>query len=215
MGPVGSLGQVLRSLRANRRLLKDFVVRDLRARYVGSSMGFFWSVVFPIVNLVVYMYVFRIILHMRFQDDASTADMGIWMLAGITVWAAFAETLSRSANCLVENSNLIQKVVFPSEVLPVYLASSSLVNMCIGMPIVLLAVVWVAYISPSTEVDTAVAALQDVHIKAKERSMVRPLLCHVGVRRPIVLISMTWTPEHALRTNAGTPVSQQKHLGAC
>ena len=47
---------VLRSLVANRRLLLDFVLRDLRARYVGSSMGFFWSVIFPIVNLLVYHF---------------------------------------------------------------------------------------------------------------------------------------------------------------
>ena len=61
------------SLVANRRLLKDFVVRDLKARYVGSSMGFFWSVVFPIINLFVYMFVFRLILNSRFEDGAGQA----------------------------------------------------------------------------------------------------------------------------------------------
>ena len=144
---------LLRSLCANRRLIKDFVGRDLKARYVGSSMGFFWSVVFPIINLFVYMFVFTLVLKTRFHDNAGVKDVAIWMLCGITVWAAFSETVSRSTNCLVENANLIQKVVFPSEVLPAYLTISSLINMCIGIPIVLLGVVWYIY-NPSDAGET-------------------------------------------------------------
>jgi lipopolysaccharide transport system permease protein len=67
------------------------------------------------------------------------------MLAGIVVWHSFAESLSRATNTLVENSNLIQKVVFPSEVLPAYLTISSLINMGIGLAVVVLGVAWFAY----------------------------------------------------------------------
>ena len=56
--------QILKGLAHNRHLLRDFVVRDLKARYVGSSMGFFWSVVYPIMNLFVYLFVFQIVLEM-------------------------------------------------------------------------------------------------------------------------------------------------------
>lgn len=129
--------ELLRSLHKNGALLRDFVRRDLKARYVGSSMGFFWSLVFPVISLCVYMFVFRTILATRWGDDQSPAQTALTMLAGISVWTAFAETLSRSTNCLVENSNLIQKVVFPSEILPPYLSVSALVNMCIGLAIVL------------------------------------------------------------------------------
>ncbi len=124
-------------------------MRDLKARYVGSSMGFFWSVIFPIINLFVYTLVFRVFLSVRFGDKSSVKDVAIWMLAGIVVWSAFSETLSRATNCLVENANLIQKVVFPSAVLPLFLTISSLVNMLIGVPIVLAGVIWFGYISPS------------------------------------------------------------------
>lgn len=129
--------QLIRSLRQNTRLIHGLVRRDLQARYVGSTMGFFWSVLFPIVNLFVFMFVFRMVLSARWGDQSNPAETALIMLAGILVWAAFAETLSRATNCLVENSNLIQKVVFPSEILPVQLALSSVVNMMIGMPIVL------------------------------------------------------------------------------
>ncbi len=129
------------ALIAHRQLLRGFVVRDIRARYVGSSMGLFWSVIFPIINLFVFMFVFRILLKARWSADAGEKETALVMLTGILAWTAFAETVSRSTNCLVENSNLIQKVVFPSEVLPPYLAISSLVNMMIGVPIVLFGMV--------------------------------------------------------------------------
>ncbi len=140
--------QLLRSLAKNRRLLKDFVVRDLKARYVGSSMGFFWSVVFPIINLFVFMFVFRLILKARWSDHQGPIEVALVMLGGIVVWAAFAETVSRATNSLVENANLIQKVVFPSEILPLYLTLSSLINMCIGLPVVILCTLWFGYLAP-------------------------------------------------------------------
>ena len=133
---------MLRSLWRHRRLIKNFVVRDLKARYVGSTMGFFWSVIFPVVNLFVFMFVFRFLLKARFGEGMGPKETGLFMLAGILVWAAFAETLTRATNCLVDNANLIQKVVFPSEILPINLTLSSLVNMLIGLPIVVIGI-WV------------------------------------------------------------------------
>lgn len=124
------------------------VRRDLRARYVGSSMGFFWSVTFPLLNLVIYMFVFSFVMKTRWDPGQSQEETALLMLAGILVWQAFAETISRSTNTLVENQNLIQKVVFPSEILPIYLAISALANMLIGVVIALCAVAFYAWISP-------------------------------------------------------------------
>ena len=157
----------IRDLIAHRRLLREFVVRDLKARYVGSSMGFFWSVIFPLLNLAVYFIVFRLIMEVRFGDKMSPEASAMWMLAGITVWTAFAETVSRSTNCLVENTNLIQKVVFPSEVLPAFLTVSSLINMLIGIPLVLLGVGFFILKGDTAgfvEVETASLAMVDVQI---------------------------------------------------
>lgn len=140
--------ELFRSLKKNRRLLRDFVVRDLKGRYVGSSMGFFWSVVFPLINLAIYSFVFRLVLKSRFSDRQGPEEVVLLMFAGIVVWSSFAETVSRSTNTLIDNSNLIQKVVFPSEVLPAYLGVSSWVNMCIGLPFVLLGVLWCGYVDP-------------------------------------------------------------------
>lgn len=128
--------RLLAQLWSHRQLVRGFVVRDLKARYVGSSMGFFWSVVVPFLYLFVFMVVFSLILKARWEDGAEPEETALIMLVGILSWQAFAETLSRATNCLVDNANLIQKVVFPSEILPAYLTVSSLVNMLIGLPIV-------------------------------------------------------------------------------
>lgn len=145
-----------RSLVKNRRLLSDFVARDLKARYVGSSMGFFWSVIFPIINLLIYSFVFRIILKIRWADAMPPEEAVLMMFAGILVWVAFGESVSRITNSLVENANLIQKVVFPSEILAPYLTVSSLVNMTLGLPVLMAGVLWFGYAQPREE---GVAAL--------------------------------------------------------
>lgn len=144
------MSRLFASLARNRHLLRDFVVRDLRARYVGSSMGFFWSVIFPIINLLLYMFVFRILLKSRWSDYQGPEEVAVIMLAGIVVWAAFAEAMSRNTNILIENANLIQKIVFPSEILPAYITISCLVNMMIAMPVVLVAV-WYVMANPTTD----------------------------------------------------------------
>ena len=166
--------ELLRTIASNRRLLKELVLRDLKARYVGSSMGFFWSVVYPILNLFVYTFVFRVILNARFDDSAGVRDVAIWMLAGIVVWTAFAETLSRSTNVLVENANLIQKVVFPAGVLPIYLTISSLVNMAIGLPVVLLGVLFFGYVTP-TDHNLEVTGVQELIEEREARGEALPI----------------------------------------
>lgn len=147
--------ELLRNLARQKRLLRELVLRDLKARYVGSSMGFFWSVLYPFIMLGIYSFVFRIVLKTRFYDQASPGETILVMFAGILVWVSFSETIARCTNSLVENANLIQKVVFPSEVLAPSLAASSLVNMSIGLPLVLLGVLWVGYLGGHGSVQEA------------------------------------------------------------
>lgn len=158
--------ELVRSLRKNQRLLTDLVKRDLRARYVASSMGFFWSVIFPLLNLFVYMFVFTFVMNSRWRPDMPVQESAVLMLAGIIVWQAFAETISRSTNTLVENQNLIQKVVFPSEVLPTYLVSSALINMLIGIVITLLAVAWFAWVDPPAPIEVGEGVVSSVRHKS-------------------------------------------------
>jgi len=132
-------------------------------------MGFFWSVVFPLLNLIIYMFVFSFVLKLKWTMNQPDQEVALFMLAGIVVWQAFSESVSRMTNTLVENQNLIQKVVFPSEVLPVYLTISSVINMSIGIAIALAGVAFFAWINPPAPVvltpeQAAVAATEPVRV---------------------------------------------------
>lgn len=135
-GVLRSTAELVRSLHARRRLVLDFARRDLHSRYAGSSLGFFWSVIQPLANLAIYMFVFMVVLKARWADNMSPAEVSLMMLTGFMVWSTHAETLSRSTNCVQDNSNLIQKVVFPAEVLPTYLSLSAMVSLLVGLPII-------------------------------------------------------------------------------
>ena len=69
------LSNFLRKIYIQRSLIRNFVVRDLRARYIGSFMGFFWSVIHPIVLLVSYTFVFSVIFGVRPRPDAGTDQL--------------------------------------------------------------------------------------------------------------------------------------------
>jgi lipopolysaccharide transport system permease protein len=128
------------------------------------------------------MFVFRLVLNTRFSDQQGPTEVALIMLAGIVVWAAFAESMSRTTNTLVENSNLIQKVVFPSEVLPLFLVISSLINMCIGLPVVLLGVVWFGYVDPVGPADQVVGSLQELIPDPGPRSL--------GLGLPLIVLPL-------------------------
>ncbi|MEO0663359.1 MAG: ABC transporter permease, partial [Planctomycetota bacterium] len=150
---------LLKNLIAGRRLLLDFVSRDLRARYVGSSLGFFWSVIYPVMNLAVYVFVFNIVLKTTWGPDQSPLEVVLLMLVGIVAWSAFSESLSRAANILVDNANLIEKVVFPSAILPAFVVGSALVNMAIAIPVVGLVLVY-AMLNPTTDPSVLASAAE-------------------------------------------------------
>jgi ABC-type polysaccharide/polyol phosphate export permease len=128
----------------HRGLIANFVKRDLSARYKGSAMGIFWSVVQPLVMLVLYTYVFSAILKVRVGPGEGTDIFAIYLFCGLLPWNAFHEGVSRSATVILDNANLIKRTIFPAEILPVYVVASGLVNELIGLGILLGAVLLTA-----------------------------------------------------------------------
>ena len=131
------LSNFLQKIYVQRGLIRNFVVRDLKARYIGSFMGFFWSVIHPIVLLVSYTFVFSVIFGLRPLPDTGTTSFPLFLFCSILPWLFFQETLQRSSTVLIENANLITKTLFPSEILPLVVLLSGLVNHLIGFAILL------------------------------------------------------------------------------
>ncbi len=126
------LANFVRKLVLQRNLIWNFVRRDLRARYVGSLMGFFWAVIHPLVLLASYSFVFSIVFQIRPYQSA-TENFALYLFCGILPWLYFQDTLSRSCTSVTDHAHLIRKTVFPSEILPVSLLLSNLVYHLIGL----------------------------------------------------------------------------------
>lgn len=126
-------------------LIWTFVLRDLQARYVGSTMGLFWSIINPIIMLLIYLYVFSFIFKVKFGQSGSLSDFALYLFCGMLPWLAFQETIFRSTNSIVENASLIKKFMFPSKILTVYLSISSLVNELIGMVVLIIAIILITH----------------------------------------------------------------------
>ncbi len=131
------------NLFARRTLLAEMVRRDFTRRFVGSSVGWVWMLVHPLVLLAVWTFVFHYCLGMKVPPGQGTSSYALFLFCGQLPWLLFQDTVSRSSTCLVENSNLITKTLFPSEMIPVSIFLSSLVNHLLTLALALVALaIW-------------------------------------------------------------------------
>lgn len=126
---------------ANRHLLKNLVIRDLKYRYVGSIGGFLWSFVNPLVLLASYTFVFTAVLRQKLGPNFGTESFALFLFCGILPWILFQDTVVRSCSAITDNAQLITKTIIPSEILPISVTLSNLAHHVIGMGILLLVLV--------------------------------------------------------------------------
>jgi ABC-type polysaccharide/polyol phosphate export permease len=129
----------LRELYRYRVLIQNLVVRELKARYRGSVLGFLWSFFNPLLLMIVYTAVFGLIITPRDPDfESKPLVYALYLFCGILPWHWFASSTLESANVLMINGNLIKKILFPAEVLAVVTVTSNMIHFFFGLPIVLI-----------------------------------------------------------------------------
>ena len=133
----------LRRLVGYRVLIRTLVARELKARYRGSALGFLWSFVHPLMLLGVYTVVFLYIFTPPQGQRVDTQPYALFLFCGLLPWTWFSSTLAEGANSLIAHGNLIKKLIFPAEVLPVVSVFSNGVNFLLGLPIYL--AFWAVY----------------------------------------------------------------------
>jgi lipopolysaccharide transport system permease protein len=139
----------LRNLIERRNLLFQLVRRDFTQRFVGSAAGWLWGVVHPLVLLVSWTFVFKYCLKVELGASQITQNYPLFLFTGFLPWLLFQDSVQRSASSLLEHQNLITKTIFPSEVVPVSIFLSSLVNHFIALGLALGAVgIWERHFSP-------------------------------------------------------------------
>jgi ABC-type polysaccharide/polyol phosphate export permease len=132
---------MLTTLKKNQYLIRELVSRDVRSRYVGSLLGIFWSVLNPLVQLILYTIVFGIILQIRFGENVSTGRFAEFLFCALLPWIALQESTVRSAAGFIEHSNLIKKMRFPLETIPISLVLSAAIHQLIGTAVFLVVLV--------------------------------------------------------------------------
>lgn len=130
----------LKILYRYRQLLTALTVRDLKARYRGSVLGFFWSLANPLLLLGVYTLVFTV-----FFPSNVVQPYPLFLFAGILPWTFFAAAVLESTTAISSNAGLIKKVMFPAEALPLVVVMSHLVHFLLALPVLLIATVVFAW----------------------------------------------------------------------
>ena len=131
-----------RMLFVHRDLVVTSVKRELRARFTGTVLYLAWPLVTPVLLFLVYYFIFTKLLAVKFGElppEQKTA-MGVFMFVGVLIWTAFGDGLIRCCSVIVDNGNLIKKLVFPAEVLPLNVVLVNLITMLFGVAVYLLAV---------------------------------------------------------------------------
>jgi lipopolysaccharide transport system permease protein len=117
-----------RNLIHRRTLLLQMVRRDFEQRFIGSTAGWMWGLILPLVQLVSWVFVFQVCLHQGVQPNQGTTSYPLFLFCGFLPWLLFQDTVTRSANSMLDNANLITKTVFPAEIVPVSIFLSSLIS---------------------------------------------------------------------------------------
>ncbi len=128
----------LRELYRYRQLVLTLTARDLKARYRGSLLGYFWSLANPLLLLGVYTFVFTVI----WKPDRGTGvpSYPLFLFAGILAWTFFAGSILEATTAISANAGLVKKVMFPAETLPLVVVASHLVHFALAIPVLLLAI---------------------------------------------------------------------------
>ena len=122
---------VFKNLYSYRELLKTSVKKELRSKYKNSFLGVLWSFLNPLLQILVYTIIFSLILKSQKEHYA------IFLCAGLVPWNFFSVTINKSAFSVIENGNIIKKVYFPREIIPIAVVLAEGINFFISTIIIL------------------------------------------------------------------------------
>ena len=131
----------LRQLIRYRGLIQTLVARELKVRYRGSVLGFFWSFINPLLLLLIYTFVFKFVL-VGFRGDIE--PYAVFLFCGLLPWTWFSSSLLDASGVLIAGGNLIKKVLFPAEILPIVAVLANMIHFLLGLPILGLFLIYYA-----------------------------------------------------------------------
>lgn len=136
----GTLGSI-KGVWEYRELLGLLVRRELKSRYKDSALGFLWSLVRPLMTMIVYVVAIGLFLGASFNSktNTGTVDFPVYIFSGLTVWNLFSEIVGVGTGAIINNGGLVKKIYLPREVFPLSVIGSALVNFVIQLAILYIA----------------------------------------------------------------------------
>lgn len=119
-----------KELYAYREMIFSLVKRDLKGRYKGSALGFLWTFLNPLLQLAVYTLVFSTIMRNGIKDYY------LFLFVALVPWIFFSTSLSGGASCIWAQQEMVKKIYFPREVLPLAFVTSQFVNMLLSFVVI-------------------------------------------------------------------------------
>jgi lipopolysaccharide transport system permease protein len=159
---------MLRSLWRYRDLVRQFTLREVMVRHKGTSLGILWAIVQPLLILGIYTFVFGVIFQNRWTHlrGPDWANFPLNFFTGYLIFGLFAETVNRSPSLIIEHPNLVRKVVFPLEILPLTCLGAGLIyfSISVGLLIVVMLIImhsipWTIVLVPLTLLPLIMLAL--------------------------------------------------------
>ena len=115
--------KTLKEIWEYRTMIQSLVHKDLRGRYQASVLGFLWTFIVPLCQLLVYTVVFSVILR------STVEKFYLYLFVALIPWNFFSSCLTGGSSCIIQQQSLVNKIYFPREVIPVAYVTSSFVNM--------------------------------------------------------------------------------------
>jgi len=140
-----------------KNLISQFTKREITSRYKGSYLGLLWSIVTPLMMLIIYTFVFSAVLKTKWGtgEETSKVEFALLLLAGLLTFNFFAEVISRAPSLITANTNYVKKVVFPLEILPIVSLGTALFQAFISYVVLIIASVvlmgdfqWTVFLFP-------------------------------------------------------------------
>jgi lipopolysaccharide transport system permease protein len=122
----------LKELPQHFNLIGTLARREIAARYKGSVLGIVWAVLTPVVTIAIFTLIFAGIFGARFGASGGPWEFALYLFCGLLPWSAFQEAVQVSSQKIVSQANLVKRVIFPLEILPVAQTLASLATQLFG-----------------------------------------------------------------------------------
>ena len=125
----------------NKSLLITLVKRDIMEKYKGSFIGVFWSIIHPLMLLIIYTFVFSVIYKVRFGAEHSIKNFAIYLFTAMLPWISFSEAVTKASDIVVNQVSLVKKTIFPIEMLPFFTVVSSITTEFFALGVLFLIII--------------------------------------------------------------------------